>query len=507
MGDPVFVTTIYGASYAPFLAPHLHSIGACHPGSRGVVLWQDIPAREIETLRAAFPAWTFTETDRPIHGELHQRIPRKLHAWLAACDGVGDDAPICFVDCDTLLVRPLTPVLEAPGWDVIYTWKDEAFPINTGVIAARGGTAARTLLTELAARVERIVSNPEALSAALGSSGAADQHALRELVGWVNYDRDTERTVGGARLRFRGVPCRVLNETNCRPIGEDLRLIHYKTGWHPILLQGAPFTRNRPQDRCREMHEFWSTTEHGADRALARRVAMDACRVRRHRFAPLADGYEERGILSSEMLAVCALSEQLGADVVIESGRCRGQSTAMLARYFEGSATRIVSMELERGEDADFAESRLSRYPHVELLYGDSLRIIPELLAGLDGRRVSLLLDGPKGNPAIDFIERVFAEHANVIGAFLHDMRRGTPQRERLDTGPWRVFFTDDGDYVEAFGPLDRACLPPAGAPITVHTWRPWKKGEDDIPSYGPTLACLLPRPAKGARTHQEQYA
>ncbi|MFM9995472.1 MAG: hypothetical protein ACKVU4_06675 [Phycisphaerales bacterium] len=513
--SPVFVTTIYGHAYAPFLAPHLRSLATIQPGARGVVLWQDLPEREIALLAAAFPRWTFTKTDADVSGSLHQRIPRKLHAWRAACAAFPDD-PIAFVDCDTLLVRPLDAFVNPPGWDVIYTWKDEPFPINTGVILARDGRTAATLLDEWVRKVERIVRDPASLAAAVGSSGAADQHALREMIGWVHYDRDATRSVAGRELVFRGVPCRRLNETNCRPMTDDLHIIHYKTGWHPILLQGASFTRNRPEERCREMFAHWRASDAAARTAVAREAVTASARAAEERFSPLADGYQERGILNSEMLAVCGTCDRLGVDVILESGRCRGQSTLVLARYFLNRSVRIVSVELDRNEEGGvnsvFAEARLAPFKSVELLYGDGTRIIPELLRTMPDARVAVLLDGPKGMPAVGFLDNLFAEHANVAAAFLHDTRRGTPQRAELERadrpgGARRAFFTDDAEYVRAFAPLDRTCLPKAASGITIHTWRPGMKGHDAILSYGPTLACLFPIPASEVRTHQEQPA
>ncbi len=495
MPTPGFVTTIYGRDYAPFLAAHLHAIGEAYPDATVLVLWRDLPPREVEALRIGFPRARFEPIEDPIEGGLHQRIARKLHAWVAACAHFPD-GPIAMLDCDALPFRPLGPVMEGE-WDVVFTWKDEPFPINTGVMLFRSGRIARVVLGEMASRVERIIARQDLLNTALGSSGAADQHALREMIGWVHYDRDIVRTIDGHEIVFRGVPCRELNETNCRPITDDLRIIHYKTGWHPILLEGKPWTANRPQDRCREMYEHFQSVRAQSDRAVARRVVLDSARALRDRFAPFADGYEERGILNSEMLAACAVAQSLGAQIIIESGRARGQSTRTLARYFAGTGVRIISLELERDADAQYAEEQLRPFPHVQLLYGDAFRTLPSLLERHAGQRVALLVDGPKGLPAIDLIDRAHSEHENVVASFLHDTRRQTPQRERLESGSYRAFFTDDPEYVETFGALDRACEPKAGQAITMHTWRPYMKGEDKIPSYGPTLAIILPRPAR----------
>lgn len=499
MADPVFVTTIYGAAYAPFLGAHLHSIARAYPRARGVVLWQDLPEAEVAVLALAFPAWRFEKTNLPMHGDVNQRIPRKLHAWKKACE-LCPEAPVCFIDCDTLVVRPL-PELEQDGWDIVYTWKDEVFPINTGVMLARSPGAAAALFTEMAERVERIVSDAGRLAQAVGASGAADQHALREIVGFCNYDKDVTRSMGGRELVFRGVPCKRLNETNCRPITPDLSVIHYKTGWHPILWEGKPFTANRPEHKCREMLEYWRATEREAHAGIAKAAVNHACRGARPRFAPVADGYEERGILNSEMLAVCGLCSALNVDVVIESGRARGQSTLVLGRYFAGTSTRIVSVELYRDADAEFAESRLAAFPNVELKYGDSLALLPRLAQEMAGLRIAVLLDGPKGQTAIDLARALMAQSPSVVAAFLHDTRRDTPQRASLESMGSRVFFTDDEVYVAEFGALDESCAPRPGAAITEHTWRPRMKGHDAIPSYGPTLAVMLPTPARARTT------
>ena len=487
---PLFVTTIYGHAYAPFLAPHLQSICEAYPDAEGLVLWQDLPEDEVRVVSRAYPRFTFRRTALELGGGIHQRIPRKLHAWLAACEE-HPGRPLYLLDCDTLVRKPFERLL-GDGWDVVYTWKDEARPINTGVMLMRDSVVARTVLGEMAERVERIVRDPAALELAVAASGAADQHALREMIGFCNYDRDVARDVVGQRVVFRGVPCAVLNETNCREITDDLCVIHYKTGWHPILFDGSPWTVNRPKERCRAMFEAWQAMRLASDRRVTSGFVSSACARHRERYAAIADRYEERGILHSEMLAVCAVCTEMGVDTVIESGRARGQSTLTLARYFEGSGVGVSSIELMRDKDAAYAEQRLAGMPGLELLYGDSLELIPRLIEGMPGKRMAVLLDGPKGAVAIDLAKRLFRDHAGVVAIFIHDMRAGTPQRPALEEAHGRVFFTDDDAFVSSYGDLDRVCLPGDEASITMHTWRPHMKGHDAIGSYGPTLGVLL---------------
>jgi SAM-dependent methyltransferase len=505
---PTFITTCYGQKYASFLAPLLHSIRAAYPDAGVRVLHADAPAREINLLAAVDDRTVFEPVQQPaaVTGGLHERIARKLHVWIEACTGLDDDhGPLCFIDADTLVLSRFDDEL-AGDWDVIYTWKDAVFPVNTGVMLFRTAGIARAVLTELARRVERTVGDKDALAKALGASGAADQHALRELIGFVNYSVQAVTVeIAGRPVRFRGVRCDRLNQTECAPITASTHVVHYKTGWHPILLDGAAFTANRPEDTCRQMFARWHAEDNAAAADIAASVLHRGAALALHRVEQIAAEYEKRGILHSEMLAACGAFDLLGCDLIIESGRCRGQSTSLLADYFAGRTVRakpvrIVSIELTRDENAEFAEKRLAHRPNVELLYGDSLQLLPRLIADNPGATVGLLIDGPKSYTAIKLIERLTAAFPNVQVACLHDTRRGSDARTMLNEGNFRVAFTDDDAFVDRYRRLDEPCLPVAGEAITIHTWRPGMKGSDAIESYGPTLAVMLPRPTRIAR-------
>ena len=502
---PVFVTAVYGPKHAAFLAPHLTALHQTYPTldtTPGVVvLWQDVAAREIATLAAAFPNTRFIETAFDTGTDIMHAIPRKMHAWLAGALEAGKFAtnrPIVFIDCDAMLVRPIDDVLSGE-WDVLFTWKDELYPINTGVMAARDAGAAAHVFRAMLPRIERMVAKKDELAVAVGSSGAADQHALREIIGFCNYDGTFTRKVTAAgedrEIVFRGEPCRVLNETQCRPIGPSLRVIHFKTGWHPILLEGKAFTANRSREACGEMFAFWNNLEGRSADSIAATITHAGAASTQAKFSAIAGGYEERGILHSEMLAACGAFAALGVDVIIESGRCRGQSTRILAETFAGTSTKVVSIELVRDENAYFAESRLRGFPHVELLYDDTERVLPELLQRFKGHRIGLLLDGPKGVVAMNLARATFDSCPDVFVACIHDMRIDFAQRAAAAAYPFRSFFTDDAEFRRLYASLDDACLP--SGDITMHTWRPFKKGHDDIEGYGPTLGVFLPRPSR----------
>ena len=117
-------------------------------------------------------------------------------------------------------------------------------------------------------------------------------------------------------------------------------------------------------------------------------------------FAALIHGvpYERKGVFFSEMLFLLAAAGRGFDGLVLESGRARGQSTFVLGSIFPES--KIVSIEFDRNSpDSAVAEARLKDFDHVELLYGDSRRLLFEHLR--PGAVVVIRHEGPKGGPGM----------------------------------------------------------------------------------------------------------
>src|SRR5437588_3743404 len=82
------------------------------------------------------------------------------------------------------------------------------------------------------------------------------------------------------------------------------------------------------------------------------------------------------GIWESEMFLFYAAVKPFAPKQILESGRARGKSTLILSRCFPEA--RIISVEYEReSENAPAAEAKLTNEGNVEVLYGDSLDILP----------------------------------------------------------------------------------------------------------------------------------
>lgn len=207
--------------------------------------------------------------------------------------------------------------------------------------------------------------------------------------------------------------------------------------------------------------------------------------------------YEPRGILNSEMALIIGLAKAYSIDLFIESGRARGQSTYLLAKYLPD--VEIHSIERSRDNDAIYAERRVGHLPNVTLQYGDGCSIIPALVEENASRRIAILLDGPKGEKAVDLLAHCAGSGSVKVG-FIHDMRKldhGQPSsyRSAAEKRFPKHAFSDDADLVAALSWLDA----PVWAAGEITGWRPYhiRKTASQAPyeftgSYGPTVGAFF---------------
>jgi len=147
-----------------------------------------------------------------------------------------------------------------------------------------------------------------------------------------------------------------------------------------------------------------------------------------------APEWVDGAILPREMVYFLARCEVNDIDVVIESGRQDGYSTKILGEFIKDKPNmKVFSIDWE--DDAERARrcrERLSKYERLSLLKGDANRLFPELLRQNQGRRVALIVDGPKGFWALSLI---FASlrFPEVRLVSLHNLSPGTAYREFLE--------------------------------------------------------------------------
>lgn len=196
--------------------------------------------------------------------------------------------------------------------------------------------------------------------------------------------------------------------------------------------------------------------------------------------------YEHRGILNSEMGLVVLMCRKHRIERVIETGRARGQSTYLLAKYLP--ECHIHSIELRPNhEDEAFALDRLAEFDNVTCWAGDGNEAVPMMVQDTQ-KRTAVLCDGPKGKAAVDIVRDSF-EFPWVRIGFIHDMRRldhgkPSPHRAAAVEGLDNCTFSDDPVFVEASSWMDANVIAVNGPCGPEH--------EKEFGSYGPTLGVFF---------------
>jgi hypothetical protein len=245
-----FIVASYGVKHVGMLLTHLHSVARSHPDASAAVYWQDIPEPLLPALRVAFPRYDFHQTAFDFSKDFLLRISSKVHSWCRAAEEHAGERDLCLADVDTLILREVTAFLAKGEADVVFTDKPDRTALNTGVILAHGCPATTAFFRAWRDRTLAIIADPDLYRQANDYSlgyGAADQMALWQMLGYERGRANYTIEAGGEKVRLRAEPCALLNETNSLPVTDDKHILHYKSGWQPILLQGRPFTRNRPR--------------------------------------------------------------------------------------------------------------------------------------------------------------------------------------------------------------------------------------------------------------------
>ncbi len=161
-------------------------------------------------------------------------------------------------------------------------------------------------------------------------------------------------------------------------------------------------------------------------RSLALRV-LAARDYDRGRVSVPAERAKRRHLLS--------LFEERGHRVFVESGTYLGGTVA----FFAPRAERVISVEVDRAL-YERAAQRFARTPNVQIVFGDALDEIPEIVAGLDAPPL-IWLDG-------HFSDGITSQGAEEepAGTILQRLgERGVPAGTTIVIDDIRLFGTDPG--------------------------------------------------------------
>jgi hypothetical protein len=156
-----------------------------------------------------------------------------------------------------------------------------------------------------------------------------------------------------------------------------------------------------------------------------------------------AGDWVEGAIFPAEMVFFLASCEVASIGTIIESGRQDGYSTRILGEYGRRMGTGIVSIDYE--EDAERGRrcrERLAAYP-IDLHIGDAFELIGRLMAEATAQPIALLVDGPKGMPALAVVAAA-ATDPKVALISMHNQEPGTPYRKLLEKVAQAPLFYED---------------------------------------------------------------
>jgi hypothetical protein len=505
------LSCVYGSKHVPFVHTFLYSVTNSCPESKVVIGYFDFPEIERKLLEIAYPDVTFTklELDDGSISTHAARASKKTKLWRELLENqvsMGDS--VIFMDIDTVMLS--SPFEAFHGIkDLALTRKLGKWPINSGVMFVRKSLTTLDFFQKWDENTQTVINSRSLNRQSELLGGGADQFSILQLLEIQESIKDFkkhETYSSKFHLNVSFLPCDVFNQTESVPLRRGMKIIHFKAGWHEILLSDSKYTHNRPAKTSGELHKLWqglyARSKNHLYKSVYEKAWLDQETIGEIQRIP----YEARGIYNSELVLICSMMKLLGLSVVLESGRARGHSTHVLSEIFKkDEKSKIISADFERNSDTEFSERRLDSYPRTILAYGHSNNLFDHLIATEipSDRDYVVLLDGPKSLNALFLSGRLIRNSHPPVLVFIHDMRRfesgDKPSFHRFlcQTLFDRVFFSDEFPITKSVVSSDETVF----SPDIDSEWNrnePFMKNFLPTGSYGPTLAIIIP-------THRDQ--
>jgi len=190
---------------------------------------------------------------------------------------------------------------------------------------------------------------------------------------------------------------------------------------------------------------------------MTKNEIITTCLKQKEKFEKTLVGetYQLRGIFNSEALLIVSIVKHFRVLHLIESGRARGHSTNLFAKFFSDEPDfKITSIDYDNtSEDTKYSEKYLAKYTNLELIYGDSNVIIEKNIT----ENCIVFIDGPKANDAIMLATRIL-DDKRVKAVLVHDLHKNSFHRNICEAIFANCFFSDDDEFVSKFRYLDENC-------------------------------------------------
>ena len=224
----------------------------------------------IHSINSSYSDLQFINTDIKFEKDPIKRISSKTILWSRAVN----DSPrrnIVLLDCDILVRTSLSKYFQN-NFDIGFTYKNEQFPLNTGVMLIKKNPSSLKFFEKWKQDTLKIIKDDamrEKASSVDYPYGGPDQMSFYKILNYKKDKTDYEIQIDDKNLSLVGFPCRFLNETNSVPLNDKIDVIHYKGGWQPILMKGARFSKYRSFKNGKEMYLLYlKTFRDGFERLL-----------------------------------------------------------------------------------------------------------------------------------------------------------------------------------------------------------------------------------------------
>jgi hypothetical protein len=502
----IIASCVYGNRFIPFTYTFLYSVTKSCPDVRIIMGYNDLFLSELNLLKITFPSVEFIEIKSDSKKNLSHaaRASKKIDIWHQIFDQCGEENDqFIFLDVDTIMIKNPLEVFTS-GIDLIITRKKSKWPLNSGVLFVCKNPNTLKFFYNWHLLTNQLISDKQSNSMAESAYGGADQEALIRVLNIsqiINrFDLSTfESSCSNFIVKIKFVDCEEYNQTESAKLTPLTKIIHFKAGWHKILIDGARYSKNRPKKNSFEFHQIWKNYYSEAKICLYNAIYKKTLEQQDLVKEISKIEYLPRGIYNSELLLVISVLKFLEIGNVLESGRARGHSTQIISKLLQDvdSHKSLISLDFKRDNDAKFAESNLAMYPKTKLVYGDANLIIKKIISKsfTPPESYAVLLDGPKSFNALYLTSKLIRNKTPPSVIFIHDMKkteiRGKLSLQRFMCSEMfdRVFFSDEF-------PVDanvKAC--DTSIPLSKNTYNYNRETIIFLTreSYGPTLAVIFP--------------
>jgi hypothetical protein len=463
----------------------------------------DLNFIERETLKIGFPNIFFVDESQ-VPTFKSSRLPdiasQKIFRWKLFFDNYLQNNEFgLFFDADLIFYNEFLGFIRK-DIDLLITRKFTKYPINLGVFGIKKNISTSVFFDKWVENNKITLNSSKMSIKANESYGAADQYSLVKTLGIGN-----ELKSGGlhpgihaiGKLKIQIVDCDILNQVESVILSKSTSIYHVKSGFHSILLKGTRYTKARTKKDSMEIHDLWEGIYQKSKNRILKEYIMNIIRKYKEVINLENEQYLERGIFNSELFLTIGLIIDSKIEIVIDSGRANGFSTEILAKYLSPLGIKVISIEFEKDKSSEQLVNRLSKYENLDCIYGNSMSVIPTIIKKNKRKRIAVILDGPKGIPAVKLMKRLVKKYKNLELGFIHDMRKlewGKPSKHRffLENEFDQVFFSDDLDVISEVSFMDKSIWSYNFSNV-LNSWKPYNKGNQYVGSYGPTFGIILP--------------